>query len=151
MFVAAIELPDEIEPLTFAARNLVEVLFHLRRERDVDEIAEMRPQQPRHGKGRKARYQRLALPEDVAAPFDGADRRRVGRRPADAESFELLDERGFGVARRRRRFVPLGVQSRPDADADAASAVTHLADRAASAARVSCSPSSATGSSLPST
>ena len=39
--VAAIELADEVEPLALAARDLVEVLLHLRGERDVDEIAEV--------------------------------------------------------------------------------------------------------------
>ena len=72
--IAAIELPDEVEPLALAARDLVEVLLHLRRELDVDQITEMGPQQPRDRKRRKARHQRLALSEDVAAPFDGPDR-----------------------------------------------------------------------------
>ena len=45
MLVAAIELLDEVEPLALAARDLIEVLFHLRGELDVDEIAEMLAQQ----------------------------------------------------------------------------------------------------------
>jgi hypothetical protein len=75
VLVAAKELPDEIEPVALAARDLIEVLFHLRRERDVDEIVEMSAQQTRDRERREARDQRLALTENVAAAFDGADRR----------------------------------------------------------------------------
>ena len=99
--VAAVELPDEVQPLALAARDLVEVLLHLRRELDVDEIAEVLAEEPRDGERREARHERLALAEHVAAPLDGADRGGIGRRAADAEPLELLDERRFGVARRR--------------------------------------------------
>ena len=42
MLIATIELADEVEPLALAAGDLVEVLFHLRGELDVDQVAEMR-------------------------------------------------------------------------------------------------------------
>ena len=112
MLVAAIELLDEVEPLALAARDLVEVLLHLRGELDVDEIAEMLAQQPRDRERGEARHERLALAEHVAAALDRADRRRVGRRPADADPLELLDQRRFGVSRRRRRLVPLRLERR---------------------------------------
>ncbi len=116
VLVAAKELPDEIEPVALAARNLIEILLHLRRERDVDEIVEVPAQEARDGEGRVARDQRLALTEHVPAALDRADRRSVGRRTPDAEPFELFDQRRLRVARRRRRIVTLRLErNRPDA------------------------------------
>ncbi len=110
MPVASVELPDEVEPLALAARDLVEVLLHLRREGHVDEIAEVPAEQTGHGKGGEARDQRFALPEDVATALDCPNRRRVSGRPADAQPLQLLDERRFGVPGRRRRLVTLRFQ-----------------------------------------
>src|SRR6185369_16965090 len=56
MPIAAIKLADEVEPFAFAARNLVEVLLHLRGERHIDEVTEMRTQQPGDGECRKTRH-----------------------------------------------------------------------------------------------
>ena len=109
--VAVVELADEVDPLAFAARDLVEVLFHLRREADVDEIAEMLAQKLRDRERGEARHERLALPEHVAPADDRGDGRRVRRRPADAGPLELLDERRLGEARRRRRFVTLRIDA----------------------------------------
>src|SRR5262245_22051134 len=110
MPVAAIELADEVEPLTFAAGDLIEILFQLRGERNVDQIAEMGAQQTRDGKRRETRHERLPLTEDVAAPLDGANRRCVGRWAADPEPLELFDERCLCVARRRCRLMTLRFQ-----------------------------------------
>ena len=106
--VAAVERADEVEPVLLAVGDLVEDLLHLGGEADVDVVGEVLAQQPRDGKRREARHQRLALARDVAAALDGGDRRRVGRRPADAFFLEPLDQRRFGVARRRRGLVALG-------------------------------------------
>ena len=46
-----------------------------------DEVAEMSAQQARHGERRKARHERLTLAEDVTAPLDRSNRRRI--RPVD--------------------------------------------------------------------
>ena len=128
MLVAAVELADEIEPLALAARDLIEVFLHLGGELDVDEIAEMLAQQPGDRERREARHERLALPEHVAAALDGADRRGEGRRTADADPLELLDQRRFGVARRRVRLVRLRLRG-PARRTRVASAVDALADR----------------------
>jgi hypothetical protein len=69
------------------------------------------PQQLRHGERRERRHERLALPEHVPAVLDRRDDGRVCGRPADAVGFQLLDQRGFGVARGRLRFVPLGLEA----------------------------------------
>ena len=94
MRVAAIELPDEVEPFALAARDLVEVLLHLRGERDVDQIAEVLAQQPGDRECREARHERLPLAEHVAAPLDGADGRRVASsgRPTPIRSSSLMSD-----------------------------------------------------------
>ena len=112
--VAAVELADEVEPVFFAVGDLVEDLLHLRGEADVDVVAEVLAQQPRHGKRREARHERLALPRHVAAALNGRHRRRVSRRAADAFFFEPLDQRRFGIARRRSRLVALRVDAGDD-------------------------------------
>src|SRR5262249_19655306 len=77
MLITAIELPNEIEPLPFASRNLIKILFHFCGELDVDQIAEMLTEKTRHGERGKTRHERLALPEDIAAALDRADCRCV--------------------------------------------------------------------------
>ena len=150
LLVSAVELADEIEPVPLAAGNLIEVLFHLGGELDVDEIAEVTAQQARDRKRRETGHERLALPEDVAAALDGPDRRRVGRRAADAEPLELLDERGFGEPRRAARCRGASVRAPPRARAPPAPAPTR-SPTVSFGSTVSCSSSSAAGSSLPST
>src|SRR3982074_2589811 len=108
--VAAVELADEIEPLALAARNLVEVFLHLRGEAEVDEIAEVPQKKTCDRKRGEARDERLALTEDVAAALDCPDRRRVGRRPADALPLQILDERRFGISRGGQRVVAFGIE-----------------------------------------
>ena len=110
MLVAAVELLDEVEPFAFTTRDLIEILFHLGGEFDVNQVTEVLAQQPRHGECREARHERFVLPEHVAAPLDGANRRGIGRRPADAEPLELFDEGGLAKARRRRGFVALRLE-----------------------------------------
>ena len=41
------------------------------------------------------------IPVDVLPALNGAQNRRIGGRPADAVFFQLLDQRRFGIARRR--------------------------------------------------
>ena len=62
-------------------------------------------------KSREARDEGLALPENVSAAFDGANGGSVGRRPADTQPLEFLDERSFSVPRGGRRFVTLRFES----------------------------------------
>src|SRR6185295_10565926 len=91
--VAVIELAQELDRLALAARDLVEVFFHLGGEVGFDEVAEVIAQQLGHREGGEAGDERLALSEHVAAAGDGRDRRCESGRPADAEPLELLDER----------------------------------------------------------
>ena len=77
LLIAEIELAEERDRLALAAGDLVEVVFHLRGEVGLDEVAEMITQQLGDGKGGEAGDERLALPQDVATPNNGRDRRRV--------------------------------------------------------------------------
>ncbi len=110
--VAAVERGDEVEPVLLAVGDLVEDLFHLGGEADVDVVGEVLAQQAGHRKRGEARHQRLALPRDVAAALDGGHGRRVGGRPADAFFLQPLHQRRFGVAGRRRGVVALGGERR---------------------------------------
>ena len=85
----------------------IEVFLHLRGELEIHQVGEVRAEKTRDCKRRVAGHQRLALPEDVAAPLDRPDRRRVGGRTADPEPLQFLDQRRFSEARRWRRFMPL--------------------------------------------
>ena len=95
------ELAQNLFPVEFAGGNLVELLFEARREIifhiAVEEILQERCDQPSPSVGKE-----LALvDDDIVAILQGLERRRVSRGPPDAELFHLLDERGFGIARRR--------------------------------------------------
>ena len=107
VLVAVVELAEEFDPLALAAGDLIEVLFHLRREVRLDEVAEVLAQQLRHRERDEARHQRFALTEHVAAPNDCCDRRRKRRRTSDAEPLQLFDQRCFREARRRCGLVLL--------------------------------------------
>ncbi len=106
--VAEVEAPQPRHGLRLAARDAVEVVLHLGGEVVVDEPAEVLLQQVDHGEGQEGRHQRRALLEDVAAVEDGADDRRVRRRAADLALFQLLDQRGLGVAGRGLGGVAVG-------------------------------------------
>ncbi len=89
------------------AGDPVEVGLHRRREVVVDEPGEVLLHEPRDGEGQPAGHEGAAPVRDVAAVLDRPDRRRVGRRPADALLLHRLDEGRLRVARRRRRLVPV--------------------------------------------
>src|SRR6185436_5294482 len=121
------ELPQERDPLALTTRDLVQVLLHLRGEVGLDEVPEVVAQQLRDRERREAGHERLSLTEHVAATHDGRNRRRERRWPADAETFQLLDERRFGEPRRRRRLVPLRLHV-AEGDRRRAVAVNAVAD-----------------------
>ena len=96
-----VERLQERDPGALAARDLVELLLHPGGEGEVHVVAEMLDQQVGHDPGDRLRVQTTLLDPDVAAIDDRRDRRRVGRRPADAVLLERLDQRRLGEARRR--------------------------------------------------
>ena len=104
--VAEVEGVQPLFGFTLAARDRVERFFHHRGELVVDEVAEVALEQLHLGEGRPRGNERASLLEDVVAPEDRLDDRRVRRRATDAAFLELLDQAGLGVARRRLRRVP---------------------------------------------
>ena len=108
--VAEVELGQPAGAVLVAVGDLVEVVLERRREVVVDEVLEVRLHQPDDSERDPRRHQRAALFHDVAAVLDGPDDRRVGRRSADPELFEHLDQRRLGVARGRVGGVPVGLE-----------------------------------------
>ena len=111
--VAAIEAADELEPALLAIGDRVERLLHLRGEPDVDVVA-------RNARA-AARVTANAVKLGTSAlPWRNTYSRRsivamidayVDGRPMPVR-LQLLDQRGFGEARRRQRLVPLRARRR---------------------------------------
>ena len=98
---ARLERPEERaqqrDPLALAAGDLVELLLHAGREREVHVLAEVRHEQVGDDLPDLLGVEAALLDPDVAALQDRRDRRRVRRRPADAVLLERLDQRRLGV------------------------------------------------------
>ena len=90
-----------------AGCDLVEVVFHLRGKRVVDEVREVTFHHVGDGEGRPRRNEGGTLLPDVAAVLNRSDDRCVGRRAPNTNVFQTLHERGLGKARWRLRFVAL--------------------------------------------
>ncbi len=92
---------EQIFPRDLAIGDLVELLFEIGGEVIFDialeEAFEKRGDKPALVLGQK----RGLLFAHIAAVLQRREDLRVGRGAADAELFELLDQRGFAVARRR--------------------------------------------------
>ena len=109
------EIAQHLLPVDLARRHLVElflevggeVVFHIAPEEAFEECG--------HDAALVFRDQALLVDAHVAALTEGLEDRDVGRRAADAELFQLLDERGFGIARRRFGEM-LHAADLPDAD-----------------------------------
>ena len=106
-----VEVGQPVGPSLVTRGDLVELVFHRRCEVVIDQPREVLLQQADDSERHPGRHQRAALLVHVAAVLDGLDDRAVGRRPADAQIFERLDQRGLGVAGRRARGVPVGGQT----------------------------------------
>ena len=97
-------LPEFLErrrPLLLAARDRVELIFHRGREAVLDVTVEVFRQEAIDDLADVGRHEAPAVHLHVLAILQRRDDRGVGRGPADAVLLERLDERGFGVARRR--------------------------------------------------
>src|SRR5579875_2806462 len=95
------EILQHLLPGDAAAGNLVQLILEIGSEIVFDvafeEFAEECRYQPAAILGNEA----LFVEPHIFAILQHLDNRRVGRRPADAQLFELLDETRFGVAGRR--------------------------------------------------
>jgi hypothetical protein len=74
---AEIEVAEPVDPLLLPGCDSVEIVLHLRRERVVDEPAEVLLEQARDGEGEERRHERGPALEHVAAVEDRADDRGV--------------------------------------------------------------------------
>src|SRR5262245_6079545 len=96
-----VKLLQRRRPCKLAVFDLVQFLLHPRRVLDVEQVCETLDQQVVDD---RAEFGGPELAFDLLDVFailnDGHDR-GVGRRPPDAFLLERLDQRGFGVARRR--------------------------------------------------
>ena len=109
------EVAQHVLPVELAGRDLVELLLEAGGEAVLDELGEEALEERRDDAAAILGDQRALFEPHVVAVLQHRACRRIGRGPADAELFHLLDEAGFGVARRRlgemlldQRFVELG-------------------------------------------
>ena len=107
---AAVKFLDGFLPRQLAFFDFVEFLFHASRETHVEDILETLDQQDAHffaeHRGRKS-----ALVLGDVLPVDNrGDDRSVGGGASDALFFQLLHQRGVGVARRRLGKMLFGAQ-----------------------------------------
>jgi hypothetical protein len=107
---ALVELAHGLAPVELAFFDLVELLFHARRVAHVEDVVEAFEQQVGHHHAQLGGLEFAAFLGDVLALLNGGKNRRVGGRAAHAVGFQLLDQRGFVVARRRLGEMLLGLR-----------------------------------------
>src|SRR5271166_6407872 len=121
------EVPQHLLPVDASARDVVELIFEVGGKVVLD-VAFEEVRQKCGDEASTILGKKTPLFEpDIVAILQNLQDRGVGRGPADAELFELFDEAGFGVARRRLREMlarrhlaarePLGVAHRRQATA----------------------------------
>ena len=118
--IAEVEVRQHSEPLGMPIGDLIQDVFHLSGEGVIHQSWEVLLQQSGDSKGQPGRHQRGTLFEHIVPGSDSADDRRVGRRPADLQLFQLGDEGRLGIAsrwprlmaRRRHRFRAQRLPSR---------------------------------------
>jgi hypothetical protein len=95
-----VERLQQRHPGPFATSDLVELLLHPGREREIHVVAEVLDEQVGHDAGHGLGPQSPLLDPDIPAIDDRGDRRGIGRRATDAVLLERFDQRRLGVARR---------------------------------------------------
>src|SRR6266566_1063220 len=105
------ELADDGHPLDLARGDTVEVLLHPNGEARVDDLREVLAQEIGDDEADVLGHEGSAFLSNIPAIHQRGDRRRVCRRPADAELLERLDERRFCEARRRLREMLRGIEA----------------------------------------
>ena len=117
--VAEVEVLQPILLLELVAGDRVEVFLDARGERVVDQSVEVLLQQPDDSERSPRGHEGLTLLPHISAVLHRLDDRCPGRWPADAEFFEPLDQRCFGVSSGRRCCVTVGSQRlHPDRSTD---------------------------------
>ena len=105
-----VEVVEPVGPSLVARGDLIEFVFHRRGEVIVDQAGKVLLEQSDDRERHPRRDQGTALLVHIAPVLDGLDDRRVGRRSADAEVFQRLDQRSLGEAGRRAGGVPVSRQ-----------------------------------------
>ena len=95
------EVPDDRSQLFLPNGDLVEFLFHARREVEINDLWEVSLELLRHNLAPRRREQTPRLAPHVLAVDQGAHRRRIGRRATDPDRFHLFHEGRLGETWRR--------------------------------------------------
>ena len=102
------EVAHQLLPIEFAGGDFVELLFEVGGEIVFDIFAEEVFQERGDETAAVIRDEAVLVHLHVIAFAQLLEDRRVGRRPADAELFQFLDEAGFRIARRRLGEMLIG-------------------------------------------
>ena len=95
------EIPQHLLPGDFVVGDAVEFFLEIGGEIVFDVTREKTFQERDHDAALVLAMQPLLIEPDIAAILQHLQDRGIGRRPADAEFFHALDQRGFRKARRR--------------------------------------------------
>ncbi|MCY1361163.1 hypothetical protein D9M69_478210 [compost metagenome] len=106
----AVELVEQMLPVTLALGNVVQVLFHAGGEAVVHQVGEAFIQAFGNDVAHLLGVETTVVHRDVTTLLNGGDDRRVSGWTADAALFQLLDQAGLGVARRRLGEVLAGIE-----------------------------------------
>ena len=104
----SVELVEHLRPPDPALGDVVELVLHVRREVDVDDVREVLDQLVGDDHAHVLGIEALVLQPDVSAVLDRRDDRRVRGGTADAQLLERLHERCLGEPGRRLREVLFG-------------------------------------------
>ncbi len=103
------EIAQQVAPFEFVVGDAVELVLEAGGEIVFDVAREKILQERDHDAAAVLRDQPPLVEADVLAVLEDLQDRGVGGRPADAELFHALDERGFRIARRRLGEVLRGI------------------------------------------
>ncbi len=95
------EVTQNVFPVQFAGGDAVELLFEIGGEVVFDVFREEAFKEGGDKSALGLRHQLALVDCHIVAIAQRRQRRRIGRRAADAEFFHLLDQRCFRIARRR--------------------------------------------------
>ena len=104
-----VEVRQPRHQLLGPAGDLIEIVFHPRREGVVDEVREMLLEQVDHRERLERRHESGALLPDVLTILDHLDRRGIGRGSANTEFLKPLDQRCLGEAGRWLGLVAMAL------------------------------------------
>ena len=102
------ELAEHVLPADLVVGDAVELLLEVGGEVVLNVAGEETLEESRNQTALVLGDQPALVDADIVAVDERLQRRRIGRRPADAEFFHLLDQRRLGVARRRLGEVLVG-------------------------------------------